>query len=257
MPDLARAVILALLAAGCTPAKFVWHDDADPDVAAYRQAFSAAAGRTFTARSSREQLLQKLAGVRVLWLGDHHRSARLHALQGELLAGLQRTGRPLVLALEAVGHQDEPAVNDYLAGLLTLDALRERVRSRWPGSWLDDGSVDSAFYRSLLATARALGAPVCGLEPTPRLSLAPRDDAIVGSVRAAAAAHPHHLVVVVVGQAHLIGGGDVVARAGLPALALGGEPPPELREAAPADLAGATLYRSSGGLWWFAELLRP
>src|SRR5262245_2763007 len=79
MPIAGRAVILALLA-GCSPAKFMWTDDGAPELAGYRKAFAAAVGDRFTDAWSRQQLLHELAGVRVLWLGDHHRSPRLHAL---------------------------------------------------------------------------------------------------------------------------------------------------------------------------------
>src|SRR5262245_22024299 len=106
MPLPSRAVILTLLA-GCTPGKFVWTDDSAPELAAYRQAFATAAGDRFDAAWPRERLLQELAGVRVLWLGDHHRSPRLHALHLQLLDQLLAAGRPLALALEAVGTQDE------------------------------------------------------------------------------------------------------------------------------------------------------
>ena len=93
-----------------------------------------------------------------------------------------------------------------------------------------------------------------GLEPTPRLPLAERDRLIALRVRAIAAARPERLVVVFVGQSHLLGEGDVVANCGLPALMVGGEPSPELlaaRASAPGD---GDLLRSSGGPWWFEAL---
>ena len=255
MPLPGRVVILALLA-GCSPGKFVWTDDGTPELAAYRRSFAADAGDRFTGEWPRERLLQDLAGVRVLWLGDHHKSPRLHTLHLELLEQLQRAGRPLALALEAVGTQDEDDVHELVAGTLSLDGLRTRMLERWPGSWLDDGDLDAGYYRAVLAFARRNAVPVRGLEPTPRLPLHARDHAITAAVRSLAATEPQRLVVVIVGQTHLLGDGDVVARTGGPSIALGGEPPPPLLANAPDTLAPGSFHRSTGGLWWFAELLR-
>ena len=249
-----RCAALALLAA-CTPAKFAWTDDGVAELAAYRQAFASAAGDGFTDAWSRSRLPHELDDVRVLWLGDHHRSTRLHAVHLQLLDELHRAGRPFVLALEAVGSQHDDDLAAFVAGRLSLDDLRTRLLAHWPGSWLDDGELDAAYYRAVLAFAQTHRVPVHGLEPTPRLRLPARDHAIVTTVRALAAADRTRLVVAVVGQSHLVGGGDVVARTGLPALVVGAEPPPALAASAPPLLAPGTLHRSSGGLWWFAEVL--
>jgi uncharacterized iron-regulated protein len=222
-------------------------------VASYRAAFEADAGTRFVGRMTRADLIMQLASVRVLWLGDHHRSTRLHTLQRELLEQLAASGRPLLFVLEAIGDDDEAAVADYLARGSDAERLRQRVRQRWPGSWLDDPDLDAWHYRSLLALAQRHGALVRALEPTPRLPLSERDRRIGERVRALAQQHPDRLLLVVVGQAHLAGKGDVVARAGQPAIVLGGEPTPALVRAGRAT--DGELFASDGGLWWFSELL--
>lgn len=245
----------ALLGA-CSPARFAWHE-APATVASYRAAFAAAAGDRFVATISRPRLLDAARSARVLWLGDHHTSPRLHLLQRELLRELQAAGVPLLLVLEAIGEQDEPWVDAFLAGHADEWVLRERIRRRWPASWLDDDALDSSHYRALLAFGRRHRLPVRGLEPTPRLPLAERDPRIAARVRELAAVHPDRLVVVVVGQAHLLGDGDVAAACGLPGLLLGGEPTPALLAATPPPHAASDLLRSNGGMWWFAPLLTP
>lgn len=248
-----RAIVmhwpLALCAlAGCRTA--------DPTaVDAYRQSFATAVGSTFTQSLTRTELLRTMRGTRVLWLGDHHRSARLHGLQLELLQQLHDAGVPLVLALEAIGEQDEGDVAAFLRGDVEMAELRTRLRRRWSGSWLDDRELDPWHYQSLLAFARRARAPVHAIEPTPRLPMAHRDPHIATTVLTIAHEHQGKLVVVVVGQAHLVGDGDLVARTGLPNLAFGGEPPPSLREHAPDARARGTVHASGGGLWWFSELL--
>ncbi|MFY9342026.1 MAG: ChaN family lipoprotein [Planctomycetota bacterium] len=252
---MALAALAVLALPGCRFHAASWNDPAD--LAAYRAAFAASAGTRFVATSTRAELLDRLAAVRVLWLGDHHTSRSLHALHRQLLDELgSRPVRPL-LVLEAIGDADEPAVADYLAERCDEATLRQRLLARWPGSWLDDPDLDPRHYRALLERARAHDWPVRALEPVPRASLADRDPAIGDRVRALAARHPDRLLVVVVGQAHLVGGGDVIARSGLPSIAFGGEPTPDLVAAAPDRGAPNRLLASDGGLWWFAELLAP
>jgi uncharacterized iron-regulated protein len=228
-----------------------------PSPEAYSAAFTAAAGSRFVATHDRAALVATLRTRRVLWLGDVHGSSRLHALQSELLAHLRAEGVPMVLVLEAIGTQDEAVLQDYLAGRSTFDDLRQTMRKRWAGSWLDDLQLDVWFYRSLVTAAGKTGTPIVPLEPTPRAPLAERDAAIPAAVARVAATHPDRLVVVVVGQAHLLGGGDAIRRTDLPALAIGGEPTPSLRAAGPIDRRRGVFAESDAGLWWFAELCRP
>ncbi len=249
----AAAAGLLVVAAGCATTALSW-TTTPRDVARYRASFAVAAGTRLVDVASTAQLLARAAEVRVLWLGDHHRSTRLHDRQRTLLAALERTGRPLLLALEAIGEQDERYVADHLAGRLDAAELRAAMLRRWPGSWLDDAALDAAHYRALVAFARRHQLPIAGLEPTPRGPLAARDERIAARVAAVAAAHPAHLVVVVVGQTHLLGEGDLVARTGLPALVLGGEPTDALRAGTRAAARPRDFVRSDGGVWWFADL---
>jgi len=242
----------------------------------YRASFHESAGSRLVATCDRDELATALRSVRVLWLGDQHGSSRVHALQSELLTDLMQRGFRLALVLEAIGKQDEPAVRRYLAGETTMKELRTTVKQRWDGSWLDDPELDPWFYRSLLMIARsrqpdaqrdgivlaedrqrALDAalPVLALEPTPRAPLAERDEKMAAVVREAAAMHSDRLIVVIVGQTHLLGEGDLVGRTGLPSLAIGAEPRPVLHTASEREARG-TLRQSDGGIWWFGELLR-
>ncbi len=240
-----------LLAASCSPAEFVWQQPVPEALANYRRAFDEAVGDRVDGECSHDQLLAAVKAARVLWLGDHHRSSRLHALHAALLERLARSPRRVVLVLEALGVQDQPDVDAFLDDRLTLQELADRIRQRWPGSWLDDRELDPWYYRSLCATARRHDWRLVALEPTPRPPLPQRDAAMAEHVRELAAQHPQALIVVVVGQAHLLGEGDLVRRTGLPAVAIGGEPPAALAAAAPR---GRDRLLRGGDLWWFAEL---
>jgi uncharacterized iron-regulated protein len=255
MPTRADAAIcrfgLPWLCAACAGAPFDWRPPGDLD--AYHARFERAVGDRWLATADLSELIATLRDRRLLWLGDHHRSPALHALQRELLVNLIAAGERPRLLLEAIGEQDAKALARFAVDG-DLAALRSAVRARWPGSWLDAADVDADHYRQLLALAFQHGLSVEGLEPTPRVELAARDARIADNVGRAVAAANGRLVVVLVGQTHLLGGGDLCARVAAPALAIGGEPPPKLRAARGGPTAGQ-VGRSDGGLWWFGALL--
>lgn len=173
-------------------------------------------------RFSMERFENEISRKRVLFLGDHHRDEELHDKMVALLSWLIERGHHPVLGLEAVGFGDKADVQQFLAGDMDIAELCSRITKRWPRSWLADGSdVDSAYFRALLHLAKGKGLRVFPLEPTPRLPLGNRDSVIARSIRDAARAHPDQLIVVVVGHAHLLGEGRLIARVGLPSLAIG------------------------------------
>jgi hypothetical protein len=246
----ATAVLLTLWTACAAP---TWSGRAEPvSLADYKAAFAAAAGRQYDRALSFDDLVASLRGARVLWLGDLHQDQQLHQRQRRLLQQLEQHGFHLQLGLEAIATQDESVVAACLQGRSNLDELRRTILRRWRGSWLEDGDVDGDHYRRLLLLARQYGWPVRGLEPAPRFDLGARDAIIGRNVAAAAAAAPDRLLVVVVGQSHLLGKGDLVNRCGLPGVAIGAAPPPAL--AAAARPGGALPFlRSDTGLWFFAD----
>ncbi len=208
----------------------------EPSRPAYLQAYVNAhyrdLGTCFTARLSLQRFQDEARKVRVLFLGDHHRDELLHDKMVDLLRWLIEQDHQLVLGLEAIGFGDTADLQQFLAGAIDLAQLCSRIANRWPRSWLGDGSdVDSAYFRALLSLAKDRDLPVFPLEPTPRLPLAHRDSVIARSIRDAAQAHPDRLIVVVVGHAHLLGKGRLVARVGLPSLAIGARMSEELTRA--------------------------
>jgi hypothetical protein len=248
------ACSLGLLLAGCS-AGFDWQGRERHGLADYQRAFARDLGRSFDSSATWSKFTGLLRYSRVLWLGDHHRDPLLHDRQQRLLQRLHQDGFRLALCVEALGQQDEPALADYLRGNIELPQLRDRVRARWPGSWLETPAVDHEHYLALLRLARSSGWPVSACEPAPRLPLAQRDGVIAAAARRMAERHPDRLLVVVVGQAHLLGHGQLPARTALPFVALGAEPTAALRAAVPRLQPGQEFLRSSGGLWFFTDLL--
>ena len=255
MPPVTPAFISALLLLGaCSPSRFSWPSAPGAQLRGYRASFAAAAGDELVERVTRGELRQRARAAGTLWLGDHHRHSRLHALQTRLLQELVEDGAQLALGLEAVGTRDQRLVDGYLAGERDMRSLRAQMKRRWPGSWLDDPELDPWFFRSLLAFAKEHEVPVFALEPTPRLRLAARDACIAQSVREARARHPRRLVVVVVGQTHLLGDGDVVRRSGCGGVVVGGRPTEQLANAARPAPADGGAWRSDCGVYWFDQM---
>lgn len=255
MPKQLLPVILAFVFAASCSQDFLWQGGPGSEFAAYRASFEAAAGRELVAEMPRADLLRELATTHLLWLGDHHRHSRLHALQSVLLQQLSRRGVAMALGLEAIGVRDQHLVNDFLAGETDMRTLRDQMRTRWSGSWLDDRALDPWFFRSLLEFAKQHEIPVFALEPTPRLPLAMRDPYIARTVLDACERYRDRLVVVVVGQTHLMGNGDVVGRTGKAGVVIGGLPPSHLREQSIREAPRGTCWRDDSGVLWFGEML--
>jgi len=190
-------------------------------LASYIEAHYRDLGQEFVAPVSREEFRTRLNNTRILFLGDHHQDAALHTKILALLSWISKQGKPVVLGIEAIGTQDDQELQDYLAGKIRLNQLRRRIANRWSGSWLDSQAVDHDFFQDLLRTARHNQMPVFPLEPTPRLNLASRDIQIARNIRRALRRYPNHLIVIVVGHAHLLGQGHLLARIGAPSLAIG------------------------------------
>lgn len=220
----------------------------DPELRAYKEEYYRSLGQRFVAHLDDRELLAEIAIARVLYLGDHHDDPALHQRYLELLDAVHTTRERLAIGLEAIGEEDEPAVRDYLAGRIDLLALRERIRARWPGSWLDTADVDHDFYRALLERARAWGAEVFALEPIPRGPLRERDVVIADNVLRAARRHPRALLVVVVGQAHIAGPDRVLASVALPSVAFAARMSMPLRADVEAHPRGAPYLRSESGM---------
>ena len=152
-----------------------WQDARDEELEHYLQTHLDALGTGFVTPMSLDEFATRLKTTRVVYLGDHHMDVGLHRKMLELIEWLCDLGHRPVLGFEAVGIQDNPSLQEYLAGGIDLRTLRHRMASRWPSSWLEKHDVDRTFFRALLAQARAHELQGFALEPAPRLPLAKRD----------------------------------------------------------------------------------
>ncbi len=90
----------------------------------------------------------------VVWLGEHHNSAKDHKIQQEIIRKLHDTrsnDTPMAIGLEQVQVQFQPALDDYVAGKIDVETMKQLVQ--WETRW----TWPFEQYRPIFETARELG----------------------------------------------------------------------------------------------------
>lgn len=96
----------------------------------------------------------------VVWLGEHHNSARDHQIQVEVIKRLHADlpkGAPMAIGLEQVQVQFQPALDYYIGKTIDLEQMKELVQ--WDKRW----SWPFEQYRPIFETARELGIQLVAL----------------------------------------------------------------------------------------------
>ncbi len=94
------------------------------------------------------QVLDRLATVQVVYLGETHDRAADHVAQQAILQALHQRHQPIILAMEMFQRPAQPALNAYLAGKLSEAELQTRsdYQKRWGFPW--------EFYAPMLRFAQ-------------------------------------------------------------------------------------------------------
>lgn len=103
-----------------------------------------------------DEVLDDLAGARVVYVGEAHTVTRHHQLQLTLLQELFARGRKLVLCLEQLEAIDQPAVDRYNRRELDFAGLVREIE--WAKKW-----SNYEDYRELCEFARQHGIPLRAL----------------------------------------------------------------------------------------------
>ena len=104
------------------------------------------------------QLVERLAGVRVVHVGEFHDQAAHHAFQAKVLAALaEKTDTPLALGLEMFFTPFQPALDAYVAGEIDEQTMLERTEwaTRWGFGW--------EMYAPMIRLCREKKLPVIAL----------------------------------------------------------------------------------------------
>ncbi len=97
------------------------------------------------------QMLTRLSHADVLFFGEQHDDPETHRAEYETLASIASLGRPVVLSLEMLERDVQPALDNYLAGKTTEAEFLARARP-WPNY--------ATAYRPLVELARTHHWPV-------------------------------------------------------------------------------------------------
>ncbi len=101
-------------------------------------------------------MMEDLAGARVIYLGETHTVPRHHRAQREILEALAAQGKKLVLALEQIEAEQQPALDRFNKKELDGEGLAQA--SDWAKRWRN-----YADYVPILSLARDHGIPVLAL----------------------------------------------------------------------------------------------
>jgi erythromycin esterase-like protein len=205
---------------------------------------------------SEPQLQVERITARVVLVGETHGTEQAPAFVGRLLCSLQRSGRPVVLALER-DTGEQASFDRFLSSAGQRDDVGALLAQ---GEWaapIQDGRSSAAMLALLdrLRQWRSAGVtvPVVALRsalrfdgqpPEPRQLQILVDRAMADGVSAALGAHPGHTVVVLAGSFHTAVGSrlhhDAIAGPSMGDV---------LVERGPVHVIG--LSSSSGGTAWF------
>ena len=94
------------------------------------------------------ELPTRLAGVRLLLVGEEHTVLDTHAVERRVVEELDRAGRRVAIGLEMFPYTEQAALDDWTAGRLSEDAFLQA--SHWYRNW----GYNWGYYRDVFVYAR-------------------------------------------------------------------------------------------------------
>jgi uncharacterized iron-regulated protein len=107
-----------------------------------------------------EAMLEDLAGVRVVYVGETHSNSHHHLIQKRLIEVLYQRAPDLTVGMEMFDHRYDPVLAQWTAGTLDRDALIQKTH------WYVRGSgwgFDFDLYEPIFDTIQAKGLRLVGL----------------------------------------------------------------------------------------------
>lgn len=176
--------------------------------------------------STRAALLAAISRARVVLVGDFHPFRQSQKGFTRLVeSSLGKRARP-VIALECFSQKHQGALDQFRAGLITAEELRDETSfdETWPFSWEN--------YREILRLARSAKLPLLALNAPGKLRA--RDDAAAARIAERLRAEPHATVFALFGELHL-GRGHL---------------PKSLRSALGAGVPVTVVHQNDPDLYW-------
>ncbi|MBM4326863.1 MAG: ChaN family lipoprotein [Deltaproteobacteria bacterium] len=108
-----------------------------------------------------EEMIDDLATVRIVYIGEFHTVARHHEAQADLLKGLVERKSSLALGMEMFAESQQPVLDKWRQGPGGVDSLiNELGRERW---------TNLADYEPVLMLAKKMRIPIRGLNADDRI----------------------------------------------------------------------------------------
>jgi uncharacterized iron-regulated protein len=105
----------------------------------------------------RERLIADLADARVVYVGESHTNPYHHAIQLEVIKGLEPTTARLTIGMEMFDHTYQPVLDQWTAG--KLDQSDFLAKTHWYANW----RFDFDLYRDILEYAKEKGLRIIAL----------------------------------------------------------------------------------------------
>jgi uncharacterized iron-regulated protein len=117
---------------------------------------------------SPDQMVARLAGVRLLLIGEEHTNMDIHRVQARVIEALHKAGRRVFIGLEMYPYPWQHSLDEWHGGYLTEEGFL--ALSRWYENW----GYNWNYYRDIFLFARDKRIPLFALN-------APRE--VVAAVR--------------------------------------------------------------------------
>ena len=97
---------------------------------------------------SQAQLIDQLAGVQVVYVGESHTNASHHAIQLAVIQAMLETSSDVTIGMEMFDHTYQPLLDRWVAG--ELDETDFLQQTHWYANW----RYDYSLYRDILEYAK-------------------------------------------------------------------------------------------------------
>ena len=159
--------------------------------------------RSYESILSAGELRERWNAADVLLIGDYHSLARSQRFTTHLISELGQAGRRPALGVEFIYARDQHILDEWLAGEIESDELRQRIRfdREWSYEWEP--------FLGVLEAARQNGVGAYGLDCPPRGDLrkiGARDRHAAAKMAEIRARHPEAPIVALFGESHLAPG---------------------------------------------------